>query len=72
MNAELLKEELIDIESNASKIKKREGERKKQITNKNQHKNMGDLFPEVRFQRTYSPLRSPLRMSVFQPFPSHK
>jgi hypothetical protein len=29
MNAELLKEELIDIESNASKIKKREGERKK-------------------------------------------
>jgi hypothetical protein len=29
-----------------------------------------DLFPEVRFQRTYSPLRRPQRSGIFQPFPS--
>jgi hypothetical protein len=29
-----------------------------------------DLFPEVRFQRTYSPLRRPQRPGLFQPFPS--
>jgi hypothetical protein len=28
-----------------------------------------DLFPEVRFQRTYSPLRRPQRLGLFQPFP---
>jgi hypothetical protein len=28
------------------------------------------LFPEVRFQRTYSPLRRPQRSGLFQPFPS--
>jgi hypothetical protein len=27
-----------------------------------------DLFPEVRFQRTYSPLRRPQRPGLFQPF----
>ena len=30
----------------------------------------GDLFLEVRFQRTYSPLRRPQRLGLFQPFPS--
>jgi hypothetical protein len=29
-----------------------------------------DLFPEVWFQRTYSPLRRPQRPGLFQPFPS--
>jgi hypothetical protein len=29
-----------------------------------------DLFLEVRFQRTYSPLRRPHRSGQFQPFPS--
>jgi hypothetical protein len=29
-----------------------------------------DLFPEVRFQGTYSPLRRPQRPDLFQPFPS--
>jgi hypothetical protein len=50
----------------------REGERKKQITNKNEHKNMSDLFPKVWFRRTYSPLRRPLRMDIFEPFLSLK
>jgi hypothetical protein len=35
--------------------------------NTNEH---GDLFPEVRFQETYSPLRRPQRSGLFQPFPS--
>jgi hypothetical protein len=30
----------------------------------------GDLFPEVRFQGTYSPLRRPQRSGLFQPFSS--
>ena len=30
----------------------------------------GDLFLEVRFQGTYSPLRRPQRPGLFQPFPS--
>ena len=29
-----------------------------------------DLFPKVRFQRTYSPLRRLQRPGLFQPFPS--
>jgi hypothetical protein len=29
-----------------------------------------DLFPKVRFQRTYSLLRSAQRLGLFQPFPS--
>jgi hypothetical protein len=29
-----------------------------------------DLFPEVRFQRTYSLLRRPQMPGLFQPFPS--
>jgi hypothetical protein len=28
-----------------------------------------DLFPGVRFQRTYTPLRRPQRSGLFQPFP---
>jgi hypothetical protein len=35
--------------------------------NTNEH---GDLFPKVRFQGTYSPLRMPQRPSLFQPIPS--
>jgi hypothetical protein len=34
--------------------------------NTNEH---SDLFLEVRFQRTYSPLRRPQRSGLFQPFP---
>jgi hypothetical protein len=33
--------------------------------NTNEH---GDLFPEVQFQGTYSPLRRPLRLDLFNPF----
>jgi hypothetical protein len=44
----------------------------KQITNEDQHKDTCDLFLEVRFEGTYSTLRSPLRMGLFQPFPSLK
>jgi hypothetical protein len=33
--------------------------------NTNEH---GDLFPEVRFQGTYSPLRRTQRSGLFQPF----
>jgi hypothetical protein len=42
---------------------------KKQITNEDQHKDMGDLFSKVRFQGTYSRLRSPCRMVSFNHFP---
>jgi hypothetical protein len=35
--------------------------------NTNEH---DDLFPEVRFQGTYSPLRRPQRTCLFQHFPS--
>jgi hypothetical protein len=31
--------------------------------------NTSDLFPEVRFRRTYSLLRSPHRRGLFNPFP---
>jgi hypothetical protein len=37
------------------------------MINTNEH---DDLFPEVQFQRTYSPLRRPQRPGLFQPFPS--
>jgi hypothetical protein len=32
-------------------------------------KNTSDLFPEVQFRRTYSPLRGPLRTGLFESFP---
>jgi hypothetical protein len=35
--------------------------------NTNEH---GDLFPVVQFQGTYSLLRRPQRLGLFQPFPS--
>jgi hypothetical protein len=41
----------------------------KVMVNINEHDN---LFPEVRFRRTYSPLRMPCRSGLFQPFPSLK
>jgi hypothetical protein len=41
------------------------GETNRVKINTNEH---GDLFPEVRFQGTYSPLRRPQRSSLFQPF----
>lgn len=44
----------------------------KQITNEDQHKDTCDLFLEVRFEGTYSTLRSPLRMGLFQPFAALK
>jgi hypothetical protein len=36
------------------------------MINTNEH---NDLFPEVRFRRTYSLLRRPRRLGLFQPFP---
>jgi hypothetical protein len=35
--------------------------------NANEH---GDLCPDVRFEGTYSPLRRPQRLGLFQHFPS--
>jgi hypothetical protein len=35
---------------------KRERERKKQVTNQTEHKDTGDLFPEVWLQITYIPI----------------
>jgi hypothetical protein len=39
------------------------------MINTNEH---NDLFPEVRFRRTYSPLKRPQRPGLSQPFPSLK
>jgi hypothetical protein len=39
------------------------------MVNTNEH---NDLFAEVRFRRTYFPLRRPRRPGPFQPFPSLK
>jgi hypothetical protein len=39
------------------------------MINTNEH---NDLFPKVRFRRTYSLLRRPWRPGLFQPFPSLK
>jgi hypothetical protein len=38
---------------------------RKIMINTNEH---NDLFPDVRFRRTYSPLRRPRRSGLFQPF----
>jgi hypothetical protein len=54
---------------------KRTRDRGEEETNHNRWSNtksMDNLFPEVQFRRTYSPLRSPLRTSLFQPFPPLK
>ena len=67
----------ITLEANSKGLLVRElldrGEREKTnrmvMINTNEH---DDLFPEVRFQWTYSPSRRPQRPGLFQPFPSLK
>jgi hypothetical protein len=48
------------------------GERNNQIAKQDYHKDTCDLFLEVRFRRTYSSLRRPHRLDLFQSFPSLK
>jgi hypothetical protein len=48
-------------------VREERGETNRMVKiNTNEH---SDLFPDVRFQRTYSLLRRPQRPGLFQPFP---
>jgi hypothetical protein len=57
-------------QSNTSKRTLERGEGRNKSRDGDQHKRTRDLFPMVRFQRTYFALRRPQRPGLFQPFPS--
>jgi hypothetical protein len=59
-----------DMRSITSKRTRERGEEEPNHKERINAMNTRDLFPMVRFLRTYSPLRSPLRMGLFQPFTS--
>jgi hypothetical protein len=56
-------------QENLERERGEEESNRKIMINTNEHK---DLFPDVWFRRTYSPLRRPHRSGLFQPFPSLK
>jgi hypothetical protein len=60
--------EQTQINMSKRNFRKRKGRNKS--SGEDQHNRHGDLFPEVRFQRTYSPLKRPQRLGLFQPFHS--
>jgi hypothetical protein len=68
----------INADNSRSQLKtissKRTNERgeKKQIEKSNQRKHTVICFPRFHFEECTSPLRSPLRTGLFQPFPSLK
>jgi hypothetical protein len=53
-------------QENFREREEREETNREMKINTNEH---DDLFPEVRFQGTYFPLRRPQRPGLFQPFP---